>query len=100
MTPEFSSSMLKLFLRARISDAVFRAGGSEPSGGVRYDATRKAKAAIRKAAGVTNFEFNFAWAGRLMRAETRVKLWGALGVVPADHGVILTDDGGQRDAGQ
>lgn len=100
MTPEFSPAMLRLFLRARISDAVFRAGGATPSGGVRYDATRKAKAAIRKAACVTNFEFNFAWAGRLTNAETRAKLWGALGCVPADHGVVLTDDGGQQHAGQ
>ncbi|MDF1606971.1 hypothetical protein PZ897_02140 [Hoeflea sp. YIM 152468] len=96
MRPEFSPAMLKVFLRARIADAVFRAGGAEPAGGVRYDATRKAKAGIRKAAGVTNFEFNFAWTGRLNTAEARAKLWGALGHVPADHGVTLTDDGGQE----
>jgi hypothetical protein len=96
MTPNFSPLMLKLFLRARISDAVFRAGGAEPSGRVRHDSTRKAKAAIRKAAGVTGFQFDAAWAGRLIGAEPRLKLWGALGLVPADHGVILTDDGGQQ----
>lgn len=100
MQPDFSPSMLRLFLRARISDAVFRAGGPAPAGGVRYDAARKAKAGIRKAAGVTNFEFNFAWAGHLRAAATRAKLWGALGCVPAEHGVTLTDDGGQTDAGQ
>ena len=96
MRPEFSPQMLRLFLMARISDAVFRAGGPKPAGGVRYDATRKAKAVIRKSAGVTNFEFNFAWAGRLTEAAPRARLWGALGCVPADHGITLTADGGQQ----
>lgn len=92
--PEFSPAMLRLFLRARIAHAVHVAGAATP--GQRHDAARKAKAAIRRAAKVTNFEFEFAWMGRLANAATRAKLWGALGVVPAEHGVTLTDDGGQR----
>ncbi|WP_322990311.1 hypothetical protein [Hoeflea sp.] len=84
--PEFSPDMLRLFLRARCLHAV--------SSGVICD-IKAARAALRKRAGVTAAAFDVAWAGRLHKAQTRLKLWGALGLVPADHGIVLSDDGGQ-----
>lgn len=87
MTPEFSPSMLKLFLRARCLHQV--------NSGIARD-VKAAGRVIRNAAGVTSAAFDVAWAGRLNKAETRLKLWGALGVVPGDYRVILTDDGGQQ----
>lgn len=91
MAPEFSPEMLRLFLRARCLHAV--------SSGISRD-IKAARAGLRKATGVTSAAFDVAWSGRLTRAATRLKLWGALGVVPADHGVVLTDDGGQEHAVQ
>lgn len=89
MKPEFSPEMLRLFVRARCLHRV--------ATGMCRD-IRAARAGLRKAAGITSAAFDVAWSGRLNKAETRLKLWGALGVVPADHGVILTDDGGQDNA--
>lgn len=91
--PEFSPRMLRLFLRARVEHA---AAGSH--GGSRMDKLIAGKRRIRDAAGVTNFEFDMAWMGRLGSATPRLKLWGALGHIPADHGLMLTDDGGQERA--
>lgn len=79
--------MLRLFLRARCLHAV--------NSGISRD-IKAARAGLRKAAGVTSAAFDVAWSGRLNTAATRLKLWGALGVIPADHGVMLTDDGGQQ----
>lgn len=100
MQPEFSLSMLKFFLRARVSHAGLTAVPPDvaaPTGQRRHEARRPAerrmKDAIRKAAGVTNVEFEMAWMGRLWGAEERSKLWGALGHVPADFGVRLTRAG-------
>ena len=92
--PEFSPAMLRLFLRGRVNHAAFGL-----TGGARFDAIRDAKRDIRKRADVTNFVLDFAWMGRLNTATDRAKLWGALGIVPGDHGVRLTDDGGQAHAG-
>tara|TARA_R100000655_G_scaffold82265_1_gene121772 strand:+ start:526 stop:804 length:279 start_codon:yes stop_codon:yes gene_type:complete len=89
--PEFSPEMLRLFVRARCLHAV--------SAGISRD-IKAAKAGLRKAAGVTSAAFDIAWSGRLNRAETRARLWGAMGCVPADHGITLTDDGGQENAVQ
>lgn len=91
MTPEYSPRMLRLFLHARCLHA---ADGL--TGGARFDALKRAKTRLRKSAGVSNFEFDFAWMGRLHSAAARAKLWGACGVVPGDYGITLTDDGGQQ----
>lgn len=91
--PEFSPRMLRLFLQARVLHAA-----EGLAHGARADALRAAKAAIRRRAKVTHFEFNFAWRGLLGDAATRARLWAALGIVPAEHGVTLVDGGGQRPA--
>ncbi|KGF71170.1 hypothetical protein LL06_00830 [Hoeflea sp. BAL378] len=81
--------MLRLFLQARCLHAV--------NTGLSRD-IKAARAGLRKAAKVTAAAFDSAWNGRLHRAETRQRLWAALDVAPADHGVNLTDDGGQEHA--
>lgn len=86
MSPDFSPSMLQFFLQARCLHQV--------NAGISRD-IKAARVTLRKSARVTSAAFDVAWGGRLNKAETRCKLWGALGVVPADHGVTLTDDGGQ-----
>ncbi|OJU12734.1 MAG: hypothetical protein BGN85_08695 [Alphaproteobacteria bacterium 64-11] len=91
--PDFSPAMLRFFLRGRVAFATHGL-----SGGALMDATRKAKAQIRKAAGVTNTAFDLAFMGRLDNGRDRARLWGALGIVPGDRGVLLTDDGGQHGA--
>lgn len=87
MRPDFSPAMLRLFVHARCLHGV--------SSGIFKD-IKAARAGLRKAAGITLAAFDVAWSGRLNKADARLKLWGALGHVPADHGVILTDDGGQQ----
>ncbi|WP_044550295.1 hypothetical protein [Mesorhizobium japonicum] len=47
------------------------------------------------AAGVHVQSVQYALAGRLRKAESRVRLWALLGHFPADAGIVLTDDGGQ-----
>ena len=51
---------------------------------------------MRRAARITATEIEFAWMGRLNRAEPRAKLWAALKIDVADFGVRLTDQGGQE----
>ncbi|MER2535504.1 MAG: hypothetical protein ABTQ31_10125 [Rhizobiaceae bacterium] len=76
MTPDFSPAMLKFFLRARAMHE-----------------GKPARARLRKAARVTVAEMDMAWMGRLERPDPRARLWGALGHVPADHGVMLNHGG-------
>lgn len=87
MTPDFSPSMLRLFVQARCLHGV--------SSGIFKD-IKAAQRGLRKAAGITSAAFDVAWSGRLNKAATRAKLWGALGTVPGDYGITLTDDGGQQ----
>ncbi len=82
--PEFSPAMLRLFLRAR----------AVHEGSAEQFARR-----TRKAAKVTEAQFEMAWMGRLNSPQPRSRLWGALGLVPADHGVMLTPDGQSFEAG-
>jgi hypothetical protein len=84
---EFSPEMLRLFLRARCLHGV--------TSGIDRD-VRAAKVRLRKAAGVTSAVFDMAFSGRLRSAAPRLRLWGACGLVPADRGITLTDDGGQE----
>lgn len=91
MTTDFSPQMLSLFLRARVchmaNTAFPAARGSQERG---------AKAALRKEAGVTDFEFNMAWMGRLSRPVPRLKLWMSFGIDPAVFGVRLIDGGQEQ----
>ena len=90
MVPDFSPTMLKAFLHVRVGHAVRTAmrGG--------FDIERAERTALRQAAGVTKGEFWDAWQGKLETVAPRLKLWAALGIVPGDLGVMLTDDGGQE----
>lgn len=91
MTPHFSPNMLRLFLRARVCHMANTAFPAP-----RGTQERGAKAKLRKAAGVTDFEFNMAWMGRLERPLPRLKLWMSFGIDPAVFGVRLVDGGGQE----
>lgn len=112
MRPEFSPEMLRLFVRAREIHSLASRAASHPSDAgapagretVRDGRSPLRPAAgrvayldgLRKAAGVTRQHLNLAIDGRLNKAAPRLKLWGAMGCVPADHGITLTDDGGQQ----
>jgi hypothetical protein len=91
MTPDFSPAMLRLFLRARVCHM---ANTAFP--GARASQERGAKTELRKAAAVTQFEFDMAWMGRLERPVVRLKLWISLGIDPAVFGIRL-NEGGQED---
>lgn len=85
MTPDFSPAMLRGFLFAR---TVHLRGGGKAS-------AARLLNPLRKAAGIDTYDMRAAIAGHLKKAEPRARLWAALGHFPADHGVVLTDDGGQ-----
>lgn len=87
--PDFSPSMLRLFLRAQALHAASSARG--PAG--RAAAAKRFRAETRRLARVTVAEFDFAWMGRLLRPEPRARLWAVLGHRPADFGVVLTHGG-------
>lgn len=87
--PDFSPSMLRLFLRARAFHAASSARG--PAG--RTAAAKRFRAETRRLARVTVAEFDFAWMGRLLRPEPRARLWAVLGHHPSDFGVVLTHGG-------
>lgn len=87
--PDFSPEMLRFFLRARAEHAV----PANATKRQRLDAMRRFKATIRKQAGVTAGQFDLAWMGRLLMADTRVRLWAVLRHFPVDHGVMLNHGG-------
>lgn len=89
--PDFSPAMLRLFVEARLSDASFGMTGATAA-----LAEKAARTRIRRQAKVTGLQLHAARSGRLRRAAPRAAIWGALGIVPGDHGVRLTDDGGQE----
>ncbi len=74
--------MLRFFLRAR----AFAAG---ESAGIFYES-------VRRMAGLDRATFKCALRGTLRKAGPRAALWAVLGHFPADHGITLTDDGGQE----
>lgn len=90
MTPDFSPAMLKFFLRARVTHM---ANVAFPA--PRASQERCAKVQLRKAAGVTQFEFDMAWMGRLSRPTPRLKIWMSLGIDPSVFSIRL-NDGGQE----
>jgi hypothetical protein len=87
--PDFSPAMLAFFLRAR---AAFAHVEHPARCGFQATAKRE-KTAWRRAARLTHAEMEFAWMGRLLSPEPRARLWGVLGHVPADHGILLTHGG-------
>jgi len=100
MTPDFSADMLKSFLRIRVGYLVMNAAYPAPP--KRPEHPKKiedgVKARIRKAAGVTAVHFDMAWHGRALSVVPRARLWGALGIDPADYGIRLLDLGKQERA--
>lgn len=91
--PEFSQSMLRLFLHARCRHEHF-----ERPARCGFQTTKnRVLDAVRRKAQVTHHDMSMAWMGRLMTAETRARIWRALGLDPADYGVTLTH-GGQENA--
>jgi hypothetical protein len=100
--PDFSPAMLSFFLRAR---AHFAHGNRDAEGAQKgkhparcgFQATAKREKAMwRKLARVTHAEMEFAWMGRLLSPAPRARLWGALGHVPGDYGILLTHGGQER----
>ena len=99
MTPDFSPAMLKGFLRARVKMTAYLAAYPAPplSGVDLAKAESAARAAIRKQAGITALVFGAAWDGRAIDLPARQKLWLALGVNPAAHGIRLVDGDRQQE---
>lgn len=86
--PEFSPSMLRSFLYAR---ALTREGFC------RHQAAQRDLAGeLMRLSGLALSDIRAAFAGRLTDAAKRARLWAVLGHFPADYGVTLDDDGGQR----
>ena len=91
MRPDFSPLMLKVFLRARAGLDVIEAVAGQKR------ATLAAfKDRTRREAGISTDDFDRAWRGQLRQPKPRTRLWGALGHVPADSGVLLTIAGQER----
>ena len=80
--PDFSPVMLAGFLQARFES--------------RSKSRRKWLNDLRKRAGITERQMDSALNGRLRQAAARARLWGALGIVPADYGIGLVDGGKQE----
>jgi hypothetical protein len=98
MKPDFSPAMLKSFLRIRVGHMAFSsaypAASQRPLAYVKAEIS--AKRTLRIMARVTEVQFDLAWHGRALSVEPRLKLWGALGVVPAEYGIRLVDYGKQE----
>lgn len=92
MTPDYSPAMLRAFLKARIAHARNIAA---PNDVARRNAERGEKVRIRMDAKVSDALLAEAIGGRLTNGVLRTRIWGALGIVPTDLGIRLTDDGGQ-----
>ncbi|KQZ81892.1 hypothetical protein ASD64_09050 [Mesorhizobium sp. Root157] len=91
--PDFSPAMLSFFLRAR---AVHAHCSRPPRSRLMQATVTREKAGWRKLAKLTNTQIDLAWMGGLNRAAPRAALWAVLGRFPSDHGIVLTDDGGQH----
>lgn len=92
--PDYSPEMLSSFLRIRVAYAnltAFKPG---------RDTVKAERALLARAAGVSRADFWVAWQGNALDSALRTRLWAALGVYPADFGVVLDDDGGQVPAVQ
>lgn len=90
MTPEFSPAMLRLFIEGRVVFAMLSQGLT------RAKAVRVVVRALARDSRKGRDVVEAARQGRLQDGTARAGLWGALGIVPADFGVFLLDDGGQE----
>lgn len=91
---DLSPGALALYLRGHLYQAGVHAAYLSPLNEV---SGRKAeRRRVQKLASITDDEWDAAWAGRLKKAAPRVRLWAAVGIVPGDFGVMLTDDGKQE----
>ncbi|QOF71452.1 hypothetical protein IG197_27540 [Aminobacter sp. SR38] len=84
--PEYSPAMLRLMLEGRA--VLARDDTGQTARQFIHGFARLAKVHVRCV--------HDALAGRLKNAERRARLWAVLGHHPSDHGIVLTDDGGQR----
>lgn len=99
MRADFSPTVLKGFLRARVDIAAYGAAFPDPprKGADFTKARREALAEIRKRAGVTEVQLDLAWHGRALSLEARGKIWlHGLGIDPAAYGVRLIEGGKQE----
>lgn len=87
--PDFSPAMLRLFIEGRV---VRRMG---ETGEVRARAKAAVMRELGRLCGLAAARIGIAHAGQMHHGEHRTRLWAALGLFPADHGLMLTDDGGQ-----
>ena len=90
MTPDFSPRMLALFLEARVVARMCWRGED------RREAVKRFTRETAKVARVAQRTIENARRGLVHDGAKRALIWGALGVVPGDFGVLLTDDGGQE----
>ena len=88
--PDFSPAMLALFLEARVVSAMVWQGLERKAAG------RGLRRDLSPVARVRQRDIAAAQRGKLFNAARRALIWGGLGIVPGDHGVMLTDDGGQE----
>lgn len=85
--------MLKTFLRARVHDLAYQ-------NGLRFgEMMPKFRRDAITATRIKAYEFDAAWKGRLIESAPRAALWGYLGIVPAENGVALHNDGTQEFVG-
>lgn len=91
--PVFSPAMLRLFLLGRAEMYVL-----EHADMSRAKALCAFRAHVRRCAGVTAAAVDQALEGKLSAARERARIWGFLGLVTADHGIRLTDNGKQEAA--
>lgn len=87
--PDFSPAMLRLFIEGRV---VRRMG---ETGEVRASAKACVARDLGRLCGLAASRVLVAHAGYMNDGGHRTRLWAALGLFPADHGLMLTDDGGQ-----
>lgn len=102
MTPDFSPTMLRDFLSARISMAGFAAvfpheRRSPHRKALTFDAACAAeRKRIARRADVSDDQLDAALHRRALGEGARVRLWQALGADPMAHGVRLVGAAGQQ----
>lgn len=82
--------MLRLFLAGRAARLAADDGLSAKTARLRLSWR------LRREAGLAAPALAAAMSGTLLEASARTRLWAVLGHFPADHGAMLTDDGGQE----
>ena len=91
--PDFSPAVLQAFIKIRT--ACIKCEHSDPAC---RKCQRRHTAELRKRSGLSTGDMKLAATGKLKDAGRRVRLWGAMDIVPAEYGIQLLDDGGQERA--